>query len=390
MKKPQLILITAICFVLLLAASIALVLRAQSPAPQKPEEIEEVGIDESEISRMIGQMIMVGFRGDGADNLGDIPYLTRLVAKGRVGGVILFSTDVELRSKYRNVVDAAQLKRLVSSLQAAAEIPLFIAVDQEGGQVQRLKPEHGFTRWPSPEDMAHMNDAAVEQIGLDMGAELKKLGINLNFAPCVDLNINPKSPIIGMIGRSFGAQADIVTQKASAFLRGLNRAGVTGCLKHFPGHGSAKSDTHKGAADVSSTWHESELEPYRALLRTGGEYGVMVAHVYNKNFADSYPATLSPAVINGMLRRDLGWQGVVFTDDMQMQAISANYPLEEAVRLSVEAGADVLVFGNNYGYSKEIGAEVHKALMKLYRDGVISAERIEKSYTRIMRMKAAM
>lgn len=376
----KIILIGALCCLVLAA----LITSIYTIRPSKPE------ISESEIERMIGQMIIVGFRGNGEKTAQDIPYVTNLVTQGKIGGVILFNADVEQRTSNRNIVDSKQLKKLISGLQAVARIPLFIAVDQEGGQVQRLKPEHGFTRWPYPEDMTLMSEATVEKIGLELGGELRSVGINLDFAPCVDVNVNPRSPVIGMIGRSFSQEPQIVVQKARAFIEGLNRAGIIGCFKHFPGHGSAMSDTHKDAADVSKTWQEKELEPYRQLLGLPGEYGVMVAHVYNKYFGDEYPASLSPAVINGILRKDLGWQGVIFTDDMQMNAITKNYSLEEAVHLSIEAGADVLVFGNNFNYQKKIGESVHAAILSLYHNGVISAERIEASYQRIMAMKATM
>lgn len=391
-------LLAAACCALLLAALSLLPHPAPAPETSRPEtslteaprpESEAATLTDEEIRRMIGQMIMVGFRGDGRLNAGDLPYVTELARRGEIGGVILFNTDVLLKTGNRNVVDARQLKALVKGLQAAAPIPLFVAVDQEGGQVQRLKPEHGFTRWPYPEDMTRMTDDIVERIGLELGQELARVGINLNFAPGVDVNVNPRSPVIGMIGRSFSPDPQIVTQKAGAFMLGLNKAGVIGCFKHFPGHGSAIKDTHNDAADVTATWRESELEPYRALLRLPGEYGVMVGHVYNSRFGDSYPATLSPAVVRGLLRGELGWRGAVFTDDMQMRAITRHYSLETAVRLALEAGVDVLVFGNNYGYRRDIGARVHAAIMSLYREGRLSAERIEESYRRIMALKAS-
>lgn len=390
LQRKRLPLILACCAVLL-AFTLALAgfLSPRQEAESQPETPPPPAISEAEIQRMIGQMIMVGFRGDGTKNMRDVPYVTELVRQGKLGGVILFNTDVMLKTVNRNVVDAKQLKKLISGLQAAASIPLFIAVDQEGGQVQRLKPEHGFTRWPYPEDMTRMTDAIVRQIGLEMGQELASVGINLNFAPGIDVNVNPRSPVIGMIGRSFSKNPAVVAQKAKAFMQGLNEAGVIGCFKHFPGHGSSVKDTHRDAADVTATWKETELEPYRALLGMPGEYGVMAAHVYNRNFGDAYPATLSPAIVHGLLRGELGWQGAVFTDDMQMQAITRHYKLDEAVRLALEAGVDVLVFGNNYGYQRKIGEDVYTAMLALYRDGKISAERIEASYGRIMKLKAA-
>lgn len=374
-KRITAILVCAVLLILALAFFVCS-RRSQSAAPSEPE-----------IERMLGQMIMVGFRGDGRKKIQDVPLVTELARQGKIGGIILFNTDVERKSVNRNIVDADQLKKLIGGLQAAAPIPLFIAVDQEGGQVQRLKPDHGFTRWPYPEDMGRMDDEVVEQIGLEMGRELHAVGINLNFAPGVDVNVNPKSPAIGLIGRSFSKNPAVVAAKGAAFMRGLNRAGVIGCFKHFPGHGSALKDTHKGAADVSKTWKDQELEPYRKLLGLPGQYGVMIAHVYNENFGDSHPATLSPAVVRGMLRRDLGWDGVVFSDDMQMRAITRHYELKEAIRLCLAAGVDVLVFGNNYGYRKNIGAEAHAAALELYREGALDAARIEESYRRIMKMK---
>ena len=183
-----------------------------------------------------------------------------------------------------------------------------------------------------------------------MAKTLAAAGINHNLAPVVDINSNPANPVIGALGRSFSADPAVVIAQARAFIEAHHAHDVTTTLKHFPGHGSSQADSHLGLVDVSATWQRDELEPYRVLIGEGIVDTVMTAHVFNTQLDPTYPATLSKATITGILRDELGFDGVVITDDMNMQAITSQYGFEQAAVLAVQAGADLLAYGNNLVY----------------------------------------
>ncbi|MDR1242491.1 MAG: glycoside hydrolase family 3 protein [Deltaproteobacteria bacterium] len=340
--------------------------------------------------KMLGQMLMVGFRGTGEGDPAyaeDFKAIRALVAAGKIGGVILFSRDITTGTYERNIYSPEQVKALCASLQAAASRLLFVAVDQEGGRIRRLLPKQGFTPVPSPAVMGGMPAESVYKIGLRLGKELNGLGININLAPSLDLNINPDNPIIGKLGRSFGRETAVVARQAAAFSRGLIAAGVLPCFKHFPGHGSSKGDSHLGFTDITGSWFKDELAPYAVLPKPNGPYLVMLGHLYHAGLDNTYPASLSGRIIQEILRGDLNWQGVVISDDLQMQAISDHYSLEETILLAINAGNDILLFGNNQQYDPELPVKVWATMQKLYREGKISAGRIEESYQRIMCLK---
>lgn len=321
------------------------------------------------------------------------------VRAGHVGGVILFDRDVTTGSPERNIISPKQVRGLSAALQAAAGaspagLPLFVAVDQEGGRVQRLKPERGFTQFPPARQLGQGSTDETRLRAVAMGRELADVGVNLNFAPVVDVDVNPDSPAIGRLGRSYGRDPRMVAAHAAAFINGMAQAGVVSCLKHFPGHGSARTDSHLGVTDVSATRRPEELWPYRTLLRPAGNawadgWGgmVMVGHLYDNRLDAAHPATLSRPTIDGLLRRDMGWRGVVITDDLQMGAITDRYSLEDVVFRAVDAGADILLFGNNLRWQPDLTARVHATLTALVQSGRISEDRIRQSYQRIARLK---
>ena len=222
------------------------------------------------------------------------------------------------------------------------------------------------------------------------GYTVKTSGFNVNFAPVVDVNINPQCPVIGKIGRSFSSDPYKVAHYAEIFLLEFNRQGVTGCLKHFPGHGSAGTDSHLGLTDVTDTWTELELIPYKVLIDKGLPRMIMTAHIFNAKLDPDYPATLSRKVITGILRNKLGYDGVVVTDDMTMKAITKFYGRKDAIRLAIQAGADILLFGNNIDFDRDIVPKAHAIIKNLLNEGKISTKRIEQSYARIMRLKEEM
>ncbi|MDL2285296.1 glycoside hydrolase family 3 protein [Desulfovibrio sp. OttesenSCG-928-F07] len=388
MIKKHIIIPTLLILFILLILLVVHSCNSKQSAKLAEQQAAEQQKAEPTPEEMLGQMLMLGFRGDGTKPDDDLEYIKGLIAAGKVGGVIYFETEPGRKGIPRNISSPAQLKALSAALQSAAKIPLFIATDQEGGWVQRLKPKYGFKDWPTAYAMGFMSDAEVAKTGFEMGAELYEAGINLNMAPSVDVNVNPDSPAIGAVGRSFSGDPELVAQKGLAFMQGLNKGGVIGCYKHFPGHGSALADTHLGAADITASWKDYELIPYIRLLAEPGAYAVMVAHVFHTELSQGLPATLSPKVITWLLRQKLGWQGVVFSDDMQMEAIASHYTLEESLLMGIDAGMDIFVYGNNLHYDKTIGEKAYTALLELYKTGKISPERIKESYQRIMLLKA--
>jgi beta-N-acetylhexosaminidase len=216
------------------------------------------------------------------------------------------------------------------------------------------------------------------------------VGINVDFAPVADVNVNPANPVIGALGRSFSADPETVARHDAAFARGLARSGVIACLKHFPGHGSAWNDSHQGMCDVTDTWSAAELVPYERLFVQGWRGMVMTGHLFNAHLDPRDPATLSRATIGGLLRSRLGFDGVVVSDDMQMRAVTAQYGFDKAVELAVLAGVDVLLFGNNLDYDPDVDARATAVIRAMVADGRVSRERLRASGERIARLKAGL
>ncbi|ACF12387.1 glycoside hydrolase family 3 domain protein [Chlorobaculum parvum NCIB 8327] len=338
------------------------------------------------LSIKIGQMLMVGFRGLDASS---DPAFEKALRAGQIGGVVLFDYDVPSKSPVRNIESPKQVRRLTEELQSLAPMPLFIAVDQEGGRVCRLKPSRGFPPTVSAAYLGRLDNAdSTRQAAGTTAKLLKSLGINMNLAPVVDLNVNPENPVIGKLDRSFSSNPAVVARQARIFVDTFHQQGIIAALKHFPGHGSSTTDTHKDFTDVTTTWSKTELEPYRTLIGNGYSDPVMTAHVFNAKLDSSYPATLSKATIDGLLRKQLGFRGVVISDDMQMKAIADRYGLEQAIRLAIDAGVDVLLFGNNVGiYDPEIAEKANAIIRRLVEKGDVTPERIDASYRRIIALK---
>lgn len=345
----------------------------------------ESGSRPDSLSIRIGQMLMTGFRGL---DLKSAPSIEADIREQRIGGVVLFDYDVAAASPVRNIESAGQLRRLASELQQRSPVPLFIALDQEGGRVCRLKQSRGFPASVSAARLGALDNAdSTRHAAESTAALLESLGINMNLAPCVDLNTNPANPVIGRLDRSFSADPVVVSRQAGIFADAFHRHGVIAVLKHFPGHGSSTCDTHKDFTDVSATWSDTEAEPYRNMIREGYNDPVMTAHVFNTRLDTRYPATLSKRTIDGLLRDDIGFRGVVISDDMQMKAIADHYGFEEAIRLAIDAGVDILLFGNNVSYDPQIAENATAAIRRLVHEGVITEERIDASYRRIMALK---
>lgn len=327
----------------------------------------------------IGQMLLIGFPKAEVD-----PLVLEEVRKGKVGSIIIFEKNIPAKNSF------VALKKITWTYQQAAPIPLFISIDQEGGRVNRLKDKYGFPRSITAEAMGNANSLdSVRFYSEATAATLAGLGINVNFAPVVDLASNPANPIIARYGRAFSANEDSVTLLAKEFIKGHRKFNVLTSLKHFPGHGSSKDDTHLGIADVTNTWEKRELQPYEDLIGGGYADAIMTSHIVNKKLdADGYPGTLSDDILGGILRKQLGFDGVVFTDDMQMHAITKHYGLEDAIRMAILAGVDIMTFSNNISGSDERTVDkVHAIIRGMVKKGIITEARIDESFDRIMRLK---
>ena len=326
----------------------------------------------------LGDLLLVGFQGTSGDGNAD---LERLLCQSRAGGALLFG---------RNVVDAAQVARLARWMSAGARAcvgrPLFVAVDAEGGRVMRLGTAAGYTATLSHQELGESGDLALTELeALRIGGRLREAGVNWDLAPVVDVGYNPANPVIVGTSRSFGAESARVTAHARAYLAGMRAAGMLTALKHFPGHGSSFADSHLGFVDVTDTARpDLELAPYRALMAEGVVDSVMTAHVFNRRLDRRYPATLSRPTITGLLRRELGWVGVVVSDDLRMGAIEQHYGLGEASVLALDAGVDLLLIADDRLPEGRSGAAVAlDALARALEEGRLTVAQIDAALARV-------
>ncbi|WP_462253941.1 glycoside hydrolase family 3 protein [Ekhidna sp.] len=335
------------------------------------------------IDIMIGQMIMIGIGDFNMVNSDEAIF--KEIKSGKVGGVVLYEKNILFESP------KPELALLVDMLQKNSEVPLFISIDEEGGRVTRMKTRYGFPKNVSAQYLGDMDNIDSTRYYANQTATiLNSFGINMNYAPVVDVNINTKNPVIGKLQRSYSEDYKKVIEQAFEVIDQHNKNGVVPVLKHFPGHGSSRNDTHLGLADVTETWQLEEMYPYSALIDSGVVKAVMTAHIVNKTLDDTKnPATLSKQIVTGMLREFLNFDGVIISDDMQMGAINNEFGLREAIKLSIEAGVDMLMFANNVSANNRISAStVHAIIKDLLFEGIITRERIYESYQRIIKLKA--
>ena len=303
-----------------------------------------------------GQLLVAGFEGREVP-----PELAELIGQGRVGGVILFT---------RNLGTPREIRRLVTEIRAAApeDAPVTVCIDQEGGRVQRLRDP--WTEWPPMRRLAeHADPDLTQQVAAALALELTDLGIGLTFAPVVDVDTNPDNPVIG--DRSFGRTPDVVAQHASAFIERLQSLGIAGCAKHFPGHGDTRQDSHlelpRLAHDLDRL-REVELPPFRAAIEAGVA-SIMSAHVVFEAIDEKRPATLSPDVM-ALLREELGYDGLVFSDDLEMKAVADHFRPPQVVHGALEAGVDALLVCRDLSLVREVLALLERAPDRLLERGV--------------------
>ena len=322
----------------------------------------------------IANMFILGFYGSGQNICSDLQ-------KG-LGGVIVFQKSPINRKKIKNFSSANSLKELTTNIKICGDKPL-IAVDQEGGLVQRVKLSK---KYPKASVVSQKGEFYARYIYNKMAKELNSLGINFNLAPVADLAINPKNVVINRFGRSYSKDAKSVIKYDSIFIDSMHRFNVATSLKHFPGHGSSLGDTHKGFVDVTNLWKKVELEPYYALKNKTDT--VMVAHIYNKKLDSIYPASLSKRIVQKILRDKIGFNKVVISDDLQMGAIAKHYSLKQRVKLSINAGVDIMLFANQVHPKRVIKLDrLIKIVRELLDNGEISPNSIKRANLRINKLK---
>lgn len=328
---------------------------------------------------MIGHILIVGF--DGSRITKD-SQIIKDIQKYELGGVILFDIDYKDQSKQKNIVSKEQLQKLTSSLQSYSKQKLLICIDQEGGKVARLKPKYGFDATPSAKVVSEMDAYMAKNVYNNMARSLEQGGINCDFAPVLDLELS--NNMISQKNRSFGSDPQKVAMFGGLLIEALRDKKILAVAKHFPGHGSSKDDSHDGFVDITNTWSEVELEPYKKLIELGELDMIMSAHVYNSKLDSKYPATLSYNINTKLLRDKLGFDGLLVSDDMQMGAIAKNYSLKEALTLALNSGVDMLLFGNQLTFNST--DEIINTIYKQVKDGKIPLKRIEEANERVRQL----
>lgn len=337
-----------------------------------------------DLSEKIGQMLVYGWQGETDEESRAINGHARaLIEEFAVGGIILMGRNIGASS-------AAQMGTLTDEFQDIARAsdlpPLFVGVDQEGGRVSRFGPPH-FRSYRTPGELGRAGDPEeVTQVMGELGAEMRGVGVNWVYAPVLDVNSNPTNPVIG--DRSYGASAEIVSEMGVAAVRGLQeRAGVLACGKHFPGHGDTSEDSHLSLPVVDSPLEllrEQEMAPFAAVIEAGIG-SLMTAHILFNALDPDLPATLSPAILTDLLRREMGFTGLIITDCLEMKGVAAKWGSADAAVLAAIAGADMLLACHTYKTQQEI----RNALMEAVRSGLLPETRIDEANRRIRAAKEA-
>lgn len=350
---------------------------------------DEFSPDNSHLVREIGQMIMVGFHGTDLKDP-EVQQTLHLAREGKIGGVIFFGY---------NIVNPRQVKKLTSAFQEA-QPGLLIAIDQEGGKVKRLSSQNGFQDFPSAKKIAEtQSPLQAYQIYLKMAKMIKGAGFNLNFGPVVDLHADPKGhecPVIGKLERSYSSHVNKVVEYATMFIEAHRKLGILTSLKHFPGHGYARHDSHKGMVDITMTSHPQEQEAFYRLIASGKVDTLMSGHLMHQRWDAHYPATLSSHILKHNLREGVKYEGVIITDDLHMGAIGQHYPLEEVIIQAIRAGNDILLFSNNkaaaqgvkkFKASASLAEKIQGIIMNAIEEKKLSRADLHDAFLRVEALK---
>jgi beta-N-acetylhexosaminidase len=342
------------------------------------------------LEQKIGQLLIIGFQGTGPQDQG-VKKILEDIKLSRIGGIIPYSY---------NIIDGEQITMLNRlCLEKAKECefpPVFITIDQEGGKVQRLSKDKGFIGFPSPEEMIGKEMSDIKALYCQMARELKEHFFNWDFAPCVDTNPKGyKCPILGELGRLYGDNTAAVVKYAGMMVDVFHEEGLLNCIKHFPGHGSAKKDSHQGFVDVTDVWQEEEMEPFFQLAQKGKVDAVMTAHVFNEHLDKEYPATLSKGTLKKL--RHAGYNGVIISDDLHMSAIQEKFGFEEAAVKALQAGNDMVIYSNNkmaaasikdFEPDPELPEKFIRVILKAVKAKELSEKQIDMAFERVMKLKA--
>lgn len=323
-----------------------------------------------DVRHHVGQLAIAGFAGH------EIPADLRLLARDfDLGGIILFARNVAAPEQ------VADLAREAQSL--AGDIPLWVSVDQEGGRVARLKAP--FTEWPPMLTLGRSGDEALaRRFARALATEMKAVGISLDYTPVLDILTNPKNPVIG--DRALAERADQVARLGRAIIETVQAEGIAACGKHFPGHGDTSTDSHHELPLIEhppDRLRAVELVPFRAAIDAGVAC-IMTAHILIPALDEERPGTLSPRIVNELLKQELGFEGMVFSDDLEMKAISARYGVPEATVKAIGAGCDAVLM---CGTSQEPQMAALEAVIHAVEDGSLSLRRVEDALARHRRVK---
>lgn len=343
----------------------------QEQEETQPTDPAQTQLEQMTTAEKIGQLVLVGMDGTQPDK-----HTRQLLEEYHVGGFIFYKD---------NITDSDQALELFNELRAANRgnpVPLFLSIDEEGGRVSRLPSEFG--KMPTAARIGETGkvEAAAEAYGI-IGQALAGFGLNLDFAPVLDVHSNPNNPVIG--DRAFGTTPEEVSQMGLAAMKGLSDRGVIPVVKHFPGHGDTSVDSHLGLPVVEhdlDRLRQFELKPFADVIQAGADM-VMIAHILLPKLDAENPASLSPAVIHDLLRLEMGYEGVIISDDMTMGAITENYTIEQASVEFVKAGGNIVLVGHNY--DQEIAAI--EALAHAVEDGRISMDMLDERVYQVLKLK---
>lgn len=344
------------------------------PSPSQEQAADAVAeqLDKLTTAEKIGQLVLVGMEGTAPDE-----HTRKLIETYHVGGFIFYKDNIE------NSDQAMTLINRLKEYNSANPLPLFLGMDEEGGRVSRMPKE--FAKIPTAASIGSTGDPkAAETFYGIIGDELSGFGLNLDFAPVLDVNSNPDNPVIG--DRSFGDTPETVSRMGLAAMEGLSGKGVIPVAKHFPGHGDTSVDSHLGLPVVNHDMQrlkELELVPFQDAIKSGADM-VMIAHLLLPKLDPDHPSSFSKAVIHDLLREELGYEGVIVSDDMTMGAITENYSIEQAAVEFIEAGGNIVLVGHDY----EKEESVIRAITEAVKQGTISEEMLDERVGAILKLKA--